>query len=213
MRKILSLLILFLFLISGCSNGNNKDIPPKNNATDNDAMLSPINTKNIDQYMFRDDVQYVDLRNSESVLNDGYIAGFEFIPYYSVIASFSEHEALFQMKSNKDDSGKTIHAGQVGGFVAQYEESEKMIENLFSKEKYIFLISIGGSESAYLINLLLQLGYNGELLYNIGGVSNNDGVESYTNISSNKYYIKGHPGIQASVEYGFLDNLTPINCE
>lgn len=213
MKKFLSLFILFLFLVPGCSNKGYKDIPPKTKHTDNDAMISPINTKNIDEYMFRDDVQYVDLRNSESILNDGYIAGFEFIPYYSIIASFSEHDALFQMKSTKDSDGKTIHAGQVGGFIAQYEESEKMIENLFSKEKYIFLISVGGSESAYLINLLIQLGYNGELLYNVGGVSNNDGVESYTNISSNRYYVKGHPGIQASVEYGLLGTLTPINFE
>lgn len=211
MKKIVAIIAIFICLICGCNKDSYDNIPSKINASDNDQVTSPVNTKNIDNYMFRKDVQYVDLRNAESIINDGYIAGFEFIPYYSVIASFSEYDALFQMKSLTDGQGNTIYPGQVGGFVAQYEESERMIEELFSKDRYIFLISVGGSESAYLINLLIQLGYDGNLLYNIGGVSNNDGLESYVNIKTNKYYVSGHPGIEASVCYDFLSNLTPIN--
>jgi hypothetical protein len=212
MKKILAIMIIMGCLICGCDKKENyDDIPAKKSALDNNARTSPINTRNIDQYMFRDDVQYVDLRSGESIINNGYIAGFEFIPYYSIIASFSEHDGLYQMKGTVDENGNRVSPGQIGGFVAQYEESQSVIESLFPKDKYIFIISIGGSESAYLINLLIQLGYDGNLLYNIGGVSNSDGLESYTSIAANKYYIQGHPSINASLDYGFLDDLTPIS--
>jgi hypothetical protein len=75
--------------------------------------------------MFRDDVQYVDLRSSYMVLEEGYVAGFEFIPYYNIIASFSEGQTLYQMVAKNG-----IGAGQVGGFEAQFEESESIIKML-----------------------------------------------------------------------------------
>jgi hypothetical protein len=212
MKKFFSIFLVIICMVSGCNKKDNYDnIPAKKNSSDNNAMTSPINTRNIDHYMFRNDVQYVDLRSGESIINNGYIAGFEFIPYYSIIASFSEFDGLYQMKGTVDENGNRVSPGQIGGFVAQYEESKSAIESLFSKDKYIFIISIGGSESAYLINLLIQLGYDGNLLYNIGGVSNSDGLESYTSIAANKYYIQGHPSINASLDYGFLDDLTPIS--
>jgi hypothetical protein len=212
MKKFFSIFLVIVCMVSGCNKKDNYDnIPAKKNSSDNNAMTSPINTRNIDHYMFRNDVQYVDLRSGESIINNGYIAGFEFIPYYSIIASFSEFDGLYQMKGTVDENGNRVSPGQIGGFVAQYEESKSAIESLFSKDKYIFIISIGGSESAYLINLLIQLGYDGNLLYNIGGVSNSDGLESYTSIAANKYYIQGHPSINASLDYGFLDDLTPIS--
>ena len=77
--------------------------------------------------------------------------------------------------------------------------------------KYIFLISQGGSESAYVINLLLQLGYDGNLLYNVGGVSNSEGPTPYKDVEGNKYYVEGHSGFNPSVSYDFVSDLTPIN--
>ena len=145
------------------------------------------------------------------VLEEGYIKGFTFIPYYSVIASFSSKSAFYQMASTTDSDGNHYYSGQVGGFVAQYEESESIINSLFDKNKYIFLISQGGSESAYVINLLIQLGYDGNLLYNVGGVSNSEGVESYRSIADNKYYVSGIGNYGVTVDYNFLDELTPID--
>lgn len=197
-----------LLFVGGCKDNENNEmpkIPTKITEEDTSVPTSPINSHNLDNYMFRDDVQYVDLRSSYMVLEEGYVAGFEFIPYYNIIASFSEGQALYQMVA-KDGIG----AGQVGGFEAQFEESESIIKRMFAKNKYIFFISQGGSESSYMINLLLQLGYDGNLLYNVGGVSNSEGIESYKSISTNKYYVEGNGGFDVSVNYDFVSELTPI---
>ena len=177
---------------------------------DNNPMTSPINTTNLDKYMFRDDVQYIDLRSPKMIMNEGYIAGFQFIPYYSIIGSFSSNVTLYRMENKYDEEGNYISAGRVGGFTAQYVESQTIIESIFSKEKYIFCISQGGTESGYVINLLIQLGYNPELLYNIGGVMNNEGVPAYSTIENNKYFIEGHGNMAGSFKYDFVDDLTPI---
>ena len=204
-----------LLLITSCSCSTSddsiKNIPSKANATDTAALTSPINTLNIDEYMFRDDVQYVDVRTFDDISQDGYIAGFQFIPFYSLIASFLPSESLYQMKNVKLESGDTVHAGQVGGFVAQYEESESIINQLFAKNKYIFIVSQAGSESAYLINLLIQLGYDGNLLYNIGGVTGSPGVTAYKDTTNNKYYVSGIGNYQLAVNYDLFDDLTPIS--
>ena len=215
MKKIIILVVVFLLV--GCKNtSDNTDIdsnalPAKVSATDSGARTSPINSSNLDKYMFRDDVQYVDLRSAKMVLEEGYVAGFEFIPYYSIIASFNEYDALFQMRTVIGEDGTRYPAGQVGGFVPQYLESEQLVKNLFSRDKYIFLISQGGSEGSYLIKLLLQLGYNGEKIYNVGGVSHNEGIASYKSVESNKYYVKGNGTWKAKIDYDYLSDLTPIS--
>ena len=215
MKKTLILLVVFLLI--GCkntsdgTNSDSKSLPPKISASDSGAQTSPINSSNLDNYMFREDVQYVDLRSAKMILEEGYVAGFEFIPYYSIIASFSEYDALFQMKTVIGEDGTRYPAGQVGGFVPQYLESEQLVKNLFSRDKYIFLISQGGSEGSYLIKLLLQLGYDGEKIYNVGGVSHNEGIASYKSIKSNKYYVEGNGTWKAKIDYDYLSDLTPIN--
>lgn len=215
MKKFFSVILVFMFLfVTSCKKDNEPKIlkiPEKISATDNAAFSSPINSHNLDKYLFRDDVQYVDLRSSYMVLEEGYVAGFEFIPYYNIVASSVEGAKLYQTKRTQDAGGNNISVGQTGSFFAQYEESEQIINSLFSKTKYIFLISQGGSEGAYLINLLIQLGYDGNLLYNVGGVSNSEGIESYRDVKTNKYYVSGHSGFEVSVEYDFTKNLTPIS--
>ena len=210
MKKIF-VCILMLFIIMGCSKKDNDVIPLKISAEDNAAKSSPINSSNLDNYMFREDVQYIDLRSGSMILQEGYVSGFKFVPYYSIIASFSEHSTLYQMKTTIGGDGKSHHAGQIGGFVPQYEESQSIIESIFDKNKYIFLLSQGGSESAYVINLLIQLGYDGNLLYNVGGVSNGEGIASYKSVDTNKYYFSGIGDYGVTTTYNFLEELTPIN--
>jgi len=209
-------MFILSFCFVGCNDESNNneaielEIPSKHNPIDSASRTSPVNSHNLDEYMFRDDVQYVDLRNPEMILQDGYVAGFSFIPYYSVIASFNAKECLYQMKTVIDEEGNRYPAGQVGGFVAQYEESEILMKSLFAKDKYIFIISQGGSEASYLIKLLLQLGYDGNLLYNVGGVSNGEGIASYKSIETNKYFVSGSGNLDVTTQYAFTDDLTPL---
>lgn len=213
MKKAIVILMLFILCFSGCSNNKNDnnvnlEIPSKKDSNDSSSLTSPVNSTNLDKYMFRDDVQYVDLRSLEMVTSEGYIAGFQFIPFYSIIASFSGNNTLYKMKASTIND-TYIPAGQTGSFIAQYEESERIIKSLFSQNKYIFLVSQGGSESSYVINLLLQLGYNGNLLYNVGGVMNSEGFDSYSSISTNKYFIGGSGNLDLEVKYNFMNELTP----
>ena len=213
-KKFVVCAALIISLLFGCRNKNNieekNDIPAKQSINDTSSRNSPVNSLNLDSYMFRDDVQYVDLRNIEMILEEGHISGFEFIPFYSIIASFNEKETLYQMVSTRDSNDKLISAGQVGSFEPQYEESERILKSLFSKDKYIFFVSQGGSESSYVINLLIQLGYNGNLLYNVGGVMNSEGNPSYSSVETNKYFVYGHGDLEVSIDYDFMNDLTPI---
>lgn len=215
MRRIrLFLLVPFLCLIScqektETSNSENLllEIPSKLNATDNAAMTSPINSRNLDLYLFRDDVQYVDLRNMDIVFEEGYVCGFQFIPFYQLVASFTSANTLYTMRRTESAS-----AGQVGSFIANFEESEEQINYYFSKDLPIFFLSQGGSEAAYMINLLIQLGYDGKKLYNAGGIVNNEGIPAYRDIKTNKYYVKaGVSDVDSKFDFTFKDELTPVN--
>ena len=213
MLKKVILIIAVLFTMLGCNkvdSNSSTTIPAKKNDYDTSPITSPINARNLDNYLFRNDVQYVDVRDYKAAIQDGYIASFQFVPFYSLIASFNENEALFRIE-NRISNGVEVAAGQVGGFTPQYEESETLIKAIFSQDKYIFLVSQSGSESAYVINLLIQLGYTPSLLYNVGGVGGSTGIIGYDNISSNKYFIKGIGNIGTDVDYDLLDDLTPIN--
>ena len=214
MKKTLITLLMLMGLCSGC-NCSSKDkirnIPKKENSTDVATFQSPINADDLDKYLFRDDVQYVDLREMSFVVSSGYIAGFEFIPYHSLIASFSGENTLYKMVNKYDENGKLINAGTIGGFEPQYEESLQIIKTLFDEDKYIFFVSQAGSEGSYMINLLIQLGYDGNKLYNICGVVGTEGVASYLSAGNKKYFIEGNTSLKVNASYSLKSNLTPIN--
>ena len=66
MKKIILSLMSLTLLFTGCSNNTSENdftyIPEKINVDGTSIEDSSINTRNIDNYLFRDDVVYVDLR-------------------------------------------------------------------------------------------------------------------------------------------------------
>ena len=206
MKKLLYFIISLILLTSCASNENPYEtIPNKLNPNGVSISASSVNTQNIDYYLFRDDVFYVDLRPYSWVANDGHIAGFSFFPYYDFIAHHTLTDRLFRMIDSK---------GDIGSFAPNYVESEAVIVSLFPKDKFIFAISQSGDECCYFFNLLIQLGYNPENLYNVGGFANNAGFKhiAYKNIENPKYLVKGNMFIdtQVSVTMNFMKQLTPI---
>ena len=173
-------------------------------------LKRPKPTENIDDYLFLDDVMYVDLRPYSWVARDGHIAGFSFYPFYDLIAHLNFKDRLFKMSSNGG-------VGNIGCFTPNYEESEFIINELFSNEKKIFAISQSGLESCYFLNLLIQLGYNPANLYNVGGFAINAGLESkaYINLDNPRYLVEGNPFLDANVTttFNFMKELTPLNKE
>ena len=219
MKKIL-LFILSLVLMTGCAgNGNKFDvIPEKHDPSGVSIESSSVTTKNIDDYLFRDDVVYVDLRSYSEIAREGHIAGFGFYPFYDFIATLEgsvdenknpKDNRLFKMKNQMG------MIGQVGNFAPNYEESEQILNELFPKDKYIFTITISNNESMYFLNLLIQYGYDASKLYNIGGFSIGTGLNNvaYVNIENPKYLVEGNPLISTTNQnttFDFFNGLTPI---
>ena len=222
MKNKIIILFLSLFFIIGCGNISsenlNKEIPIKNNIEGVTIEDSSINTRNIDDYLFRDDVIYVDLRSYAEISCEGHIAGFSFFPFYDFIATKETakdydgnliNDRLFKMKV---DFGKT---GTVGNFVPNYQESESVLNDLFPKDKYIFAITISCNEVIYFFNLLIQYGYNPAYLYNIGGFSVGTGLNNiaYVNIDNPRYLVKGNSYLYPIGQFetfDFMKDLTPI---
>jgi len=205
MKKILVFLLLMISIIS-CSDQSNKNVPEKINADGFAISDSSVTTLNLDEYLFRDDVMYIDLRYTSNILENGHVAGFQFYSFYEFIAHYNNPKTLFKMNGT---------GGLSGSFTANYVESEKIITSLFPKNKKIFAISESGDVSTYFFRLLHQLGYDPSLLYNVGGFDNNAGFQpAYRNVENAKYLVKGN-GIVSGVEvyYSYdkiINSLTPI---
>ncbi len=204
MKKLI--LICTAFLLAACSSSGSvssetsqspeepeviTSLPEKTvpeSALAEDSVLSAVN---IDDYLFLENVMYVDLRTYEQVTSEGSIAGFTVIPFYGVITDWSFHEnVLFTMaiKYNPDAG----YPGDVGTFRPNYEESEDLLRDIFPENKPIVFISTAGVEAAYMINLLKQYGYDPSLLYNAGTFTNGMGdIIAYRDYPLHRHYTEG----------------------
>ncbi len=137
-----------------------------------------INMSTIDRYLGRSDVAYRDVRmlfdpaDYSSIGGDAdlsrTIKGFKVVPfpYMATLQSLPVSGAY-----NGDRLYDVIWAddGTVVSASARYKESDMILEELFPKDKAIFLMCGGGGYSNMMKNLLLYLGWDPLLLYNVGG--------------------------------------------
>ena len=130
MKSKILCFLSFVFLLISCNN-NTDDIPPKINANGVVAYDSSITCANIDNFLFRDDCIYVDLRPISWALKDGYIAGFQFFPFYDMIASYSYNDKLFYFEPKTNEDGSSLTLGEPGTFSPNYVESVQVINELF----------------------------------------------------------------------------------
>jgi rhodanese-related sulfurtransferase len=113
-------------------------------------------------YLGRDDVQYVDLRNFDDKMESGYIAGFEFIPFFDYL------EGEGYLVEKLDGARDWVFAAsdiKTGGAA--------VLEGLFDDSKTIFLMCGSGTRAGYVMAALESLGY--ENVINVGGISNYTG--------------------------------------
>ncbi len=224
MKKIwMGCMILFL-VFCGCTPARQEavekatsmpeELPKKDASTSVLMSESPLNPENIDDYLFREDCIYIDTRDPNQFLKEGFIAGFRNLPFYECLVSVQkEGSGLFWMTKIKAEEGQEeINLGDVGSFIPKYEESQELIEALFPKDKNILIISTAGVESTYLMNLLLQLGYDGDQLYNVGSFSNSLGTVAYRDRKEARYYVEGTDVYQLTESYDWGE-LTPLPIE
>jgi len=141
MRKLLLALMALTIVItlSSCTKEKMVEITAE----------SQISMENLDEFLFRDDVQYVDLRNHEAVFKYGYIDGFESIPFFDYL----DYRAF--------DRNRTYE------FSPDQLEDTSILLRLFDKEKAILLYADGCIRSGYIKDALNHLGY--ERVFVIGG--------------------------------------------
>ena len=185
-KKIIIIVSLLLSLLIGgtCSyfifNYNKNDLLelPKPEVTGGERGLlgidKNINEESLDNYLFRSDVVYRDMRmlkdpgNYEAIGGDsylsGFVKGFEVIPY----PLLTEVKGLPE-EVGSSYKGKTLFKEVNGKYVANYKESLEFLEYYFPKDKVIFLMCGGGGYAGMTKNLLVSLGWDENKIYDVGG--------------------------------------------
>lgn len=134
-----------------------------------------INESTIDNYLGREDSVYRDMRmlkdeaNYEAIGGDSYLSGFvkgyEVVPYPYLVNVTGLPEEV-----GEPYSGKTLFTvDEEGDYVPNYEESMDVLEYLFPKDKYIFLMCGGGGYAGMTKKMLVSLGWDENKIYNTGG--------------------------------------------
>ena len=153
-----------------------------------------INEKTIDKYLGRSDVVYRDVRmlmdtatwenkGGERELT-GFVKGFEVIPY-AYLTEFPEE--YVQQKKDENVSGlyqgKTLFfLDEKGNYVANYKESMEILEHIFPKDKYIFIMCGAGGYANFTKQMLVSLGWDKEKIYNVGGYWNYEGKNKVSTV-------------------------------
>ncbi len=133
-----------------------------------------VNEETIDSYLGRSDAVYRDMRmlkdpgNYEAIGGDSYLSGF--VDGFEVV-SFPYIVNVEGLPEVVGDTytGETLFTNNNGEYVANYEESMQILEDLFPKDKVIFLMCGGGGYSGMMKNMLVALGWDGSKIYDVGG--------------------------------------------
>lgn len=174
-KKFVFILLIILIGVLGCSN---KNYLPKPTVTGGErgslGIDKNINELTIDDYLNRTDSVYRDMRmlkdpaNYESIGGDsylsGFVKGFEVVPYPYLV----NVEGLPSSVGNTY-SGKTLFTYENNQYTPNYAESLEILEYLFPKDKYIFLMCGGGGYAGMAKNMLVSLGWDSDKIYNVGG--------------------------------------------
>jgi len=186
MKKFLLLIAAFALTLSLAACGGEEEIalPTEDLAAIND----------VDQYLGSDDAQFVDLRNFDDKMNVGYIAGFEFIPFFDYL----QGEGILV----KSASTWTFTDGDI--------KDADALKNLFDQEKTIILMCGSGARAGYVKAALESIGYT--KVINAGGISTYSG--DYKVLGDNSFQLnpltKGDytPGVYFGESEGYLAVIT-----
>lgn len=176
-KIILSLSILSIIFLAGCS----KEKPLPESSPDPASMFGVdknINIMTIDNYLNRSDVVYRDMRMLFDPADyvfiggnpdlDATLTGFKIVPY-PYLASLSELPVSGAYKGNTLFTLTWDSNGNIDTVTENYDESMLVLEDLFPKDKKIFLMCGGGGYAGMTKALLIKLGWDEKKLYNIGG--------------------------------------------
>lgn len=137
-----------------------------------------ISMRTIDEWLDRDDVAYRDMRMLFDPADYGAmggdpdlsatIEGFKVVPFPLVatlppLPVAGAYTGLTAWKVEWSDDGSVSSAAP------NYRESERLLEDLFPKDRAIFLMCGAGGYAGQMKALLAFLGWDAQKLYNVGG--------------------------------------------
>ena len=119
-----------------------------------------INKDNIDQYLNREDVLYIDTRDYEAYAAK-HFRNFECIPFFALVYAMDGSKGVQLYHSDENNTKEPVPT---------YEESDDVLEMLFPKDKTLFLMCQSGGRVAMLMNILEARGWDMSKVYNITGM-------------------------------------------
>ena len=181
MKRSLFFLIICLLCVLLMACGAETAVKPLPAAqTDENSQFGVdknINMETVDEYLGREDVVYRDVRMLFDPADYGAIggeadltrtiSGFKIVPY-PYLATLSQlpvegaydGDCLFEVIWTE--------GGKVESAKPRYAESVQIMEELFPRDKSIFLMCGGGGYAQMTKELLIYLGWEEAMLYNIG---------------------------------------------
>lgn len=121
---------------------------------------SSINAENLIDYMGRNDVFYIDLRDYNNYA-EKHIRGFGVIPYFGLI---------FNAEAHTDATKVQLFGGSPEAPVATYKESVALLKALFPQDRPLFIMCQSGARVSWLMQILAANGYDMSKVYNVGGM-------------------------------------------
>jgi len=173
---------LCLGLFASCGNNETKLEPLPAAEVDTDpsnqfGVDKNINQSTIDKWLGRDDVVYRDMRMLFDPADYGSIGGeadlvftikgFKVVPY-PYIATLQSLPVANAYQGNKLFEVEWAPDGSIVSATPLYEESMMILEELFPKDKAIFLMCGGGGYAGMTKQLLIALGWDASKIYNTG---------------------------------------------
>ena len=222
--KTISAVLAALLVLGGCAQGTGSALPELPAPEFEDGLRGEqfgidknINEATIDQYLFRDDAVYRDMRmlrdeaEYEAIGGDswlsGIVEGFEVVPYPYLCNVEGLPEEVGQ-----GYHGETLFTHDENGYTANYEESMDILEYLFPKDKVIFLMCGGGGYAGMTRNMLIELGWDETKIYNTGGFWFYEGEHAVTlkREENGKTYYDFHKVNYHYIDFASLHRLTPL---
>ncbi len=162
-----------------------------------DALPEVVDMSNIDSYLGRPDVQYVDLRNFDDKMNSGYISGFEMIPFFDYMEA---EDILVRTDGNWE-------------YAAEDTVNLAALQGLFDADKTIFLMCGSGTRAGYVKAALEAAGYTD--VVNVGGIGTYAGDNKVFGDGTFKLFTTGEiatgsftPGVYYGYEAGYVAVVT-----
>ncbi len=124
------------------------------------AACSGIGVANLDKFMNRDDVVYIDIRDYKDYTQK-HFKNFEIIPYFAFI---------FNAAANTDTTMVQLFGGSPTEPVAVYNESVAILNAIFPKDQTLFLMCQSGARVVWMMQILEANGYDMSKIYNVGGM-------------------------------------------